>query len=348
VHTLLKQVGASETPVMMYSASDNAAGAHFMTRLDLQTGALQQQQLPFRGHDVLRLTPDKVLLFARRPGTQCALVDFANQNSTVWQAAPERHFYGHGCLAADAKTLFTTENDYKGKRGVLGIRELGSFKQMGEYDTYGIGPHDVKLMPDGKTLVVANGGLATHPDFGRRKLNIETMQPSLVYIEIATGKKLAEYRLPDSQLSIRHLVVSAAGDVGVALQFQGNLYQRQPRSLVAWQAAGGDLSLLPMTDAVPTFKGYMADLAFDAEQRILAVSSPRGRQVGFWDTQERRFLYAHGLPEPSGISFLLQQQAFLVSDAQGGVHTLRAQAEHVQQHTLYQKNTQQWDNHLFA
>ena len=84
--------------------------------------------------------------------------------------------------------LFTTENDYNGKRGVLGIRDSQSLQPVGEYATDGLDPHDVQLLPDGKTLVVANGGIETHPDFGRRKLNLDTMQPSLVYLDSETGK----------------------------------------------------------------------------------------------------------------------------------------------------------------
>ena len=80
-------------------------------------------------------------------------------------AATGRHFYGHGCLSADKSVLFTTENDYDAVKGVIGIRDAKDFQSVGEYSSYGIGPHDIHLMPDGKTLVVANGGIQTHPDF---------------------------------------------------------------------------------------------------------------------------------------------------------------------------------------
>ena len=40
-------------------------------------------------------------------------------------------------------------------------------------------------MSDGRTIAVANGGIATHPDFDRVKLNLATMEPSLVRLDAA-------------------------------------------------------------------------------------------------------------------------------------------------------------------
>ena len=40
---------------------------------------------------------------------------------------------------------------------------------------------------DGETLVVANGGIATHPDLPRVKLNLPTMAPSLCFVDRRSG-----------------------------------------------------------------------------------------------------------------------------------------------------------------
>lgn len=331
----------------LYSASDNPHGGHFLTRMDMASGQLQSCAVPMRGHAVLPLANDTALLFGRRPAFECAVVMFTEAQNTPIHATAGRHFNGHGCLSAAGDVLFTTENAYDEKRGVLGIRDRKTFQHLGEYDSGGLDPHDVQLMPDGKTLVVANGGIEQHPDFGRRKLNLDTMQPSLVYIDAQTGKKIDEYRLPDHHLSIRHLIAAADGSVGVALQYEGDLYRQQPASLVAWQSHGGDLQLLDISAAdVALFNGYMADLAYDSQQQILAVSSPRGNHTSFWSTRERRFLHAHSLPEPSGIAFLPQQQQFLVSDATGGIHRFPSTLQPAPASLLHQFPDKRWDNHL--
>ena len=352
--TLIKRAMASTDPHLLYSASDNPAGGHFLTRLDIRNGQMQSVAAPGRGHAVLPLADGRVLMFGRRPAFECVAVAFLPSpldgeglGVRGIPATAGRHFDGHGCLSTNGEVLFTTENAYDEKRGVLGIRDSKTFQHLGEYDTHGLDPHDVQLMPDGKTLVVANGGIEQHPDFGRRKLNLDTMQPSLVYLDAQTGKKIDEYRLPDRFLSIRHLIATADGDVGVALQYEGDLYRQQPASLVAWQANGGSLQLLDINPTdIARFNGYMADLAYDPQQQILAVSSPRGNHTSFWSVRERRFLHAHPLPEPSGVAFLSDTRQFLVSDATGGIHTFPSTLQPAPASLLHQFPDKRWDNHL--
>ena len=45
------------------------------------------------------------------------------------------------------------------------------------------------LMPDGETFVVANGGIETHPDYGRAELNLETMDPSVAFVDRARWRR---------------------------------------------------------------------------------------------------------------------------------------------------------------
>ena len=339
--------GARETPHHLYAATENPAGGHFLTRYDTQTQRYQSVAVNVRGHAILPMSDNKVLMFGRRPAFESALVDFQTHSSQTLSATAGRHFDGHGCLSANGDVLFTTENDYDGVRGVLGIRDSQTFQHLGEYDTHGLDPHDVHLMPDGKTLVVANGGIQTHPDFGRRKLNIATMQPSLVYLDAATGKKLDEYRLPDHLLSIRHLTVTAQGDVGAALQYEGDLYRQQPQSLVAWQHHGKDLQLLNINQAtVSPLNGYMADLAFDPQQRILAVTASRANHVTFWDIEKQQFLSAYSLTEPSGITFITATRQFLVTGATGEMYTMNTSDTGINATKLHYNPELLWDNHL--
>ena len=80
-----------------------------------------------------------------------------------------------------------------------------------------------RLLSDGETLVVANGGLATHPDLNRAKRNLPTMAPSLCTIDRRDGALLQELRLDPAlhQLSIRHLAVGPADTVALAMQYEG-------------------------------------------------------------------------------------------------------------------------------
>ncbi len=76
---------------------------------------------------------------------------------------------------------------------MIGVRDAtDGYKQIGEFPAHGLEPHDIALLADGRTMVIANGGIRTHPDRGDDELNLPEMQPSLVYVDIATGDLLEE------------------------------------------------------------------------------------------------------------------------------------------------------------
>jgi len=51
------------------------------------------------------------------------------------------------------------------------------------------------LLPDGKTFAIANGGIETHPDYGRAELNLEGMDPSLSFVDSRDGQLVGRLRL---------------------------------------------------------------------------------------------------------------------------------------------------------
>src|SRR5690606_30895384 len=110
--------------------------------------------------------------FARRPGTFALVIDVVHGRILYRIASAEsRHFYGHGAFSSDGRLLYATENDFAGERGVIGIYDAADgYRRAGEIPSYGIGPHELRLLADGTTLAVANGGILTRPDLPRVKL----------------------------------------------------------------------------------------------------------------------------------------------------------------------------------
>ncbi|AFL72249.1 DUF1513 domain-containing protein [Thiocystis violascens] len=171
-------------------------------------------ELPLRGHGLCRHPgkPDHVVCFARRPGDRLWEIDLKRGAITADVPADEGHyFFGHGVFSHDGTRLYTTENRYRDSTGLVRVRDAQDYRVLDEMPSGGIGPHDVRLLSDGRTLAVANGGIETHPDLRRRKLNLATMDPSLAYLDSASGRILEQHRLPHHQLSIRHLGVGASG-----------------------------------------------------------------------------------------------------------------------------------------
>ncbi len=326
----------------LISATYDRHGKHQLLVQQLNNKVDTAYNLPFRAHGIL-VDQQQIFAFGRRPETRCFVVDRQNHQTQIMHAANERHFYGHGVIHHDV--LFTTENHYNAGHGVVGLRDRKTLKVIGEYPSYGIGPHDCQLLPDGTTLAVANGGMQTHPETGYRTLNKNSISSALVLIDINSGQKIDEYRLEDKLLSIRHLCIGAGGEIGAALQYQGNAYQSTPESLVAWLAPGGSLRLLESEpESIKSMHGYMGDIAYHQPSNVLAVTSPKGNQVTFWSPQQQTNIWNLSVPQACGIS--TNQHGFVVSTQTGAL--LHIKASHIPvaaQQLLSSNNEFAWDNH---
>lgn len=235
--------------------------------------------LPARGHAAAAhpKRPEAVA-FARRPGRFALVIDCAKgQEIARLQAPVGRHFYGHGAFAGGGRWLFTTENDFDAARGMIGIWDAEQdYVRVGEVPSGGIGPHDIRTMPGDDTLIVANGGIETHPETGRTKLNVPTMQPNLAHIALDGGiLALAEPPADLHKNSLRHLDVRADGLVAAGCQWQGDVGALAP-VLATWRP-GAPLRLIgadqSMTQAM---QGYVGSVAFSPDGDTIALTGPRG------------------------------------------------------------------------
>ncbi len=186
-----------------------------------------QIPLPGRGHAaaVHPVKPEAVA-FARRPGRFALVIDCTTGQLIQRLDAPiGRHFYGHGTFIHDGELLCTTENNIETGEGIIGLwARSENYRRIAEFSSGGVGPHELKTMPDDRTVVIANGGIRTHPDTGREKLNLETMRPNVSFVN-SSGKLQAKIELPPELHlnSIRHLDVSSDGMIAFGMQWQGDV-----------------------------------------------------------------------------------------------------------------------------
>ncbi len=305
--------------------------------------------LPARGHGIA-LHPDGTTLVqvARRPGRYLLVVD-ANSGEVLHEleSAEGRHFCGHGLFSADGRTLYTTENDYEGKRGVIGVRDATrGYLQVGEFDSHGIGPHDLRLLSDQRTLVVANGGILTHPDTPRAKLNLDTMQPSLVYLDRRDGALLEQVAFPatEHQNSIRHLAVGADDTVCLVMQHQGPRSEHPP--LIALHRRGEALQPCTIPDELHArMRNYCGSATVDPSGALFAVSSPRGGLVTYWSAKAGEFLGHTELADGCGIAAGELPGEFILSSGRGDLvrHRIGGGADHA---IVLDLPDARWDNHM--
>ncbi|KIC19856.1 DUF1513 domain-containing protein [Leisingera sp. ANG-Vp] len=324
------------------SAGKDAGGNFLLAGLTRSGEILFRHPLPARGHAAAAhpVRPEAVA-FARRPGRFADVIDCRTGAAIARLHPPNgHHFYGHGTFSPDGSRLFTTENDYENARGVIGVWDAAKgYRRLTSFSSGGIGPHDMLLRRDVPGLVVANGGIETHPDSGRAKLNLPDMRPNLSYLSLG-GTLQEQMELPQELHlnSIRHLAMRADGTVGFAMQWQGDVGELVP--MVGLHRPGTPPRLMADDDPrVLKLRGYGGSIAFSPDGTQVGVTSPRGGVLQLMDTETGDLLQEHRMTDVCGLA--PSANGFTASTGTGQVYEVAATGKR----PLHRAGLA-WDNHL--
>ncbi len=329
------------------SGARTGTGRHAAILFDADGEIQWRVELPDRGHgSAFRPGSPEAVIFARRPGTFAFVMERSSGvvNSVI--AAPaNRHFYGHGTYSADGRVLFTTENDFAEGRGVVGVWDaVDGYARLAEFDGGGIGPHDIAVMPGGRVLAVANGGILTSPETGRHKLNIADMKPNLALVDAADGTLISSHALPADlhKLSIRHMAVVQSGAIIIAMQYEG---PREDRVPLVCRYQTGRLHLMsapgPVTEAM---KNYCGSVAADSAGQVACVTAPRGNISTFWSIADGRFLASAGIEDGCGVCAAHGGGDFVISSGTGRLVSAKPSA--ITGTSASHVGKLAWDNHV--
>ncbi len=195
-------------------------------------------------------------------------------------------------------------------------------------------------------LAVANGGVRTHPDTGRAKLNLDTMAPSLALMDTADGRLVRSVSFGPRlrRLSIRHLDTGRDGRIVVAMQHQGVRTDHVP--LIAFER-GGRLAPAPVpAGVIRRMRGYAGSVSFDTSGGHAAASHPHAGIVSLWATRTARLLAVAALDDVCGVAPGAVDGSFIATGADG--HIVSIDARTGESRTLARSDGSHWDNHLLA
>jgi hypothetical protein len=293
--------------------------------------------MPARGHAGAR-HPDRAeaVVMARRPGTYALVLDCATGRGLARLNPPAGlHFNGHAAYLAGGTVLATAEQRADDSIGLVGLWDTATWVRIGAWQTGGLGPHEILALPDGN-LAVANGGIATDPT-DRRKLNLDTMRPSLAILgPDGDLRDLVEW--PEmAQNSIRHLALRADGTLALALQWEGPPGEVVP--LLALRARDGRVTLADAPDPeVLAMQGYAGSVAWSGDGAQVAITSPKGGRVQLYGA-DGAFLAAQARPDVCGLAPL--PMGFVASCGSGLLLSLTdAGPQALARHPVA------WDNHM--
>ena len=341
---------AAAPPPRYLSAAATLNGRQVLVALSDAGDALYDLDLADRGHGLAqRPGAAEAICFARRPGAFALVFDPATGDEIAMLAPPAgRHFSGHGVFSADGRFLLVSENDVAARRGMIGVYDAGNaYARSRDFPTGGIGPHDLRLLPDGATLVVANGGLDQRYD-GMTRAELGDIDSDLAYLDWRSGALLEQIRLEPalSRMSIRHLALTADGQVAAALQDSAE--QPDPgRPLGFLHRPGRALRwLAEPVGGWGRFRGYCGSAAVDAGGGLLAMSSPRGNCVALWDAAGAAFAGLALVHDGCGLAAMGKAGNLLVSSGAGDLFTIARDAHDAMEFGPDAPAEYRFDNHL--
>ena len=324
---------------------------------NIKTGEYHLRDLPKRGHGLcVNRRNNQWICIDRRPGNQfyCFSAD-SKETITKISAPKNHHFYGHAVFSKDYQFLFLTEQHWPTGEGLISVYDSHSFKRQGEFKSGGIGPHELVLNPEGTTLIIANGGIKTHPEYRRNKLNLETMHSNLCYHSLLNNKQQS-FSFGHHQLSLRHLCINNNQQIAVGFQYQGEPFDVQPLiGLHNMNKAFQDNALQNsafITALKPTthkdwlkLHQYTASLCWVPGTSILSVTAPRANLVTFWDADTGQPIQFVTLRDAAGVTPISTGKV-AVSQGTGEINVFTIDKKTV--NLSYNKRITgiAWDNHL--
>ena len=268
---------AASRTVTLAAAWDDAAGRHAVGLIEVNAQrirVLDQIEVPTRAHGLACTRDGCMLAVARRPGDWLLRWRPGDRPRWLW-AEDEHRFNGHLLLAPDERALYTTEFGLGDGQGLLVQRDPLTLAAHSEWPTHGRDPHGLEWLPDA-TVLVANGGIETLPETGRKKHNLAAMDSSLVRIDSRDGRLAGRFLLGDRRLSIRHVAWHASGGIGVALQAEHDTEGAREAAPVFATLDLASGTLRARAD-VRTPSGYTGDIAALPEGWL--VSCPKDSAV---------------------------------------------------------------------
>ena len=310
---------------LMIGSAFNKFSKSYYGVFDINGKLICDVKLDTRAHDSIFIRElNKIVIISRRPKNLIYVLDL-NKNRVVNKivAPNNRHFYGHGVFSNKYKLMFVTENNFSfddERAGSIGIYDpYKNFKRVGEYLSYGIGPHELKIN-NNNNLIIANGGLLTNPDYPRIILNLSNISSNISDIDISSGNQNEKFFL-DIKLknhSIRHIDLDNQGNIFGACQVYNKL--EKSGSLVFLKKNNTAHFFKIKKELINKIQQYTGSIKVDTNSRELYATFPKGNRLLVWNYKKNVLIKNIKLNDVCGLAVDKKKNNVYITNGNGQVY----------------------------
>lgn len=293
--------------------SDPLYAAFDLVVTDLATGGELAVSVPFPAHSA-SVSPDgRYVVLVEKWGAHTCTVDLSvGEVVAEWIHPTDHQFVGHAVFTADGERVLVSEGHFPDTpegyaRGILGVRDPRTLVQWRSIPSHGENPHELALVDDGRTVVVANQGTVNR---------IPETASNLAYVDVETGALIEQHHLARTDVLMAHLRVVDDSTVVVVTKSKdvsprGNDVLVHRRGMALEPIAWGE-------DLADTFVDEILSVDVDRARRRLGATCPEAGRVLFVDIDARAVAGVLVLERPLGIALTADGRHWLINDIAAG------------------------------
>jgi hypothetical protein len=273
--------------------------------LDRQDYPLTLIRMNFFGHGIVAdpVNPELVSIFEKRGRGACEIDLKQGRVTRPITTAPNRQFYGHGAYSQNGDILYSTETVMEeGCTGLIAVRDAKTHKYLGEFPSYGASPHDCRLIDNGNTMVITNGGG-----------NLSGAAPGVAFVDIHSEKLIEKLEFDTPDINAGHLDITSDGGLAV-VSAQREGFPDMANGGISLKPRKGDLHTLDEPeDIVQRLQGETLSVCIHETSGVVGATTPAGNLLTFWDLDSGKLLRHVELQNPRGIELSRDGAHFVVS-----------------------------------
>jgi len=253
------------------------------------------------------VNPERACVFEKRGKGACEIDLKTGSVTREITGHEDREFYGHGAYSPDGKLLYSTETIVSGHyEGVIAIRDAKTHAYLGDFPSFGASPHDCRLIDDGKTMVVTNGGGP-----------LDGIAPNVSYIDVETEQLIEKLEFDNAQVNAGHLDISSTGKLAVVSAQREGLPIKSPGGISLRLHANSLNTLSNPAKLTERLYDESLSVCIHEKNNIVGATTPTGNLVTFWNIDNGELLHYIVVPNPRGIELTQDKKYFVVSYGQG-------------------------------